>query len=321
MKILIAYDGSECSEAALDDLVRAGLPNKGQAVLVSVAEVWLPPTNGASFNGNLATKLDPATEELVLRHREKGKKAVVEAETLARHAQERLKRILPNWKIETYATYGSPAWEILGKAETFLPDLIVVGSHGRGTVGRMLLGSISQKVLNEARCSVRIARGKIEVDQSPERILIGFDGSDGARVAVESVATRNWSPEAEIRLLVVTDPIVPTAIGRFVPPIVQWAETEMQVEQEWIMKIAESAVGILHDANLNATVRIQTGAAKYVLVEEASNWGADVIFVGANMFGGRLDRFLLGSTSSAVATRAGCSVEVVKKGPSHEKKS
>jgi nucleotide-binding universal stress UspA family protein len=188
----------------------------------------------------------------------------------------------------------------------------VVGSHGRGAVGRILLGSVSQKVLNEARCSVRIARGKIEVDQSPERILIGFDGSDGARVAVESVASRNWSPGAEIRLVVATDPIVPTAIGRFVPPVVQWAESEMRVEQEWIMKIAERALGILRDANLNATVRIQTGAAKYVLVEEAATWSADTIFVGANVFGGRLDRFLLGSTSSAVASRAGCSVEVVK---------
>jgi nucleotide-binding universal stress UspA family protein len=319
MRVLIAYDGSECSEAALDDLVRAGLPGKGEALVVSVAEVWLPPTNSASFNGNAGMKPDPAIEALIGKHRERGKKAVVEAETLARHAQERLKRILPNWKIETYATYGSPAWEILGKAEKFLSDLIVVGSHGRGAFSRILLGSISQKVLNEARCSVRIARGKIEVDQSPERILIGFDGSDGARVAVESVARRNWSPGAEIRLVVATDPIVPTAIGRFVLPVVQWAEGEMQVEHDWIMKIAERAVGILRGANLNATVRIQTGAAKYVLVEEASVWSADTIFVGANVFGGRLDRLLLGSTSSAVASRAGCSVEVVKTGANLEK--
>jgi nucleotide-binding universal stress UspA family protein len=43
MKILITYDGSECAEAALDDLRRAGLPPAADALVVSVTEVWLPP--------------------------------------------------------------------------------------------------------------------------------------------------------------------------------------------------------------------------------------------------------------------------------------
>jgi len=43
MKILIGYDGSDCAEAALDDLTRAGLPSRAEAIVLSVAEVWLPP--------------------------------------------------------------------------------------------------------------------------------------------------------------------------------------------------------------------------------------------------------------------------------------
>jgi len=43
MKILIGYDGSACSDAALDDLKTAGLPEEVEAVVMSVAEVWLPP--------------------------------------------------------------------------------------------------------------------------------------------------------------------------------------------------------------------------------------------------------------------------------------
>ncbi len=42
MKILIAYDGSDCAEAALDDLQCAGLPLEAEAQIISVAEVWLP---------------------------------------------------------------------------------------------------------------------------------------------------------------------------------------------------------------------------------------------------------------------------------------
>ena len=54
MKLLIAYDGSKDADSALDDLQSAGLPTTGQARVISVAEVWLPPAdsieeqNGAS---------------------------------------------------------------------------------------------------------------------------------------------------------------------------------------------------------------------------------------------------------------------------------
>jgi hypothetical protein len=49
MKILIAYDGSDCAEAALDDLQRAGLPPEAEAQIISVAEVWLPPPPPSSY--------------------------------------------------------------------------------------------------------------------------------------------------------------------------------------------------------------------------------------------------------------------------------
>ena len=49
MKLLIAYDGSRCSDAALDDLTHAGLPGKGEAMVISVAEVWLPPPPPSSL--------------------------------------------------------------------------------------------------------------------------------------------------------------------------------------------------------------------------------------------------------------------------------
>ncbi|MCI0661561.1 MAG: hypothetical protein L0220_10845, partial [Acidobacteria bacterium] len=43
LKVLIAYDGSECADAAVDDLRRAGLPEKTHAIVLSVVEHWLPP--------------------------------------------------------------------------------------------------------------------------------------------------------------------------------------------------------------------------------------------------------------------------------------
>jgi nucleotide-binding universal stress UspA family protein len=50
---------------------------------------------------------------------------------------------------------------------------------------------------------------------------------------------------------------------------------------------------------------------KRLLLGEAESWGADCIFVGARGMG-RVERFMLGSVSSAVAARAQCSVEIVR---------
>jgi hypothetical protein len=115
MKILIAYDGSRSSDSALDDLERTGLPETGEALVVTVAEVWLPPPGSDNGNGNTPEFI----KEIVRKHREKGERWLASAEMMARHAQERLRNILPNWNINSKATYGSPAWEILAFLAVF----------------------------------------------------------------------------------------------------------------------------------------------------------------------------------------------------------
>ena len=80
-------------------------------------------------------------------------------------------------------------------------------------------------------------------------------------------------------------------------------------------KLAEPELQKLNDVGLIATLSIEAGNPKQVLVEAAANWHADSIFVGANRFGSRIESFLLGSVSAAVAARAHCSVEVVRKKP------
>jgi nucleotide-binding universal stress UspA family protein len=309
MKLLVAYDGSKCAEAAIDDLLLAGLPEDADAMVLSVAEVWLPPQDAEQ---NVSIALDSHTMAQIRKHWEKGRRAVGEAEVFAKHAQSRIRKIFPRWHVEAESTYGSPAWEILQKADEIKPDLIVVGSHGRTALGRFFLGSISQKVLTEARVSVRVARGKIEVDPAPSRIIIGFDGSKGATAAVESVARRVWREYSEVRLIAVTDPVTPSAIGRFVPPVVSWTDETNASERRWMENLADEALQKLENAGLKASLSIIAGNPKHVLVEEAEHWHADSIFVGANALGGAFERFLLGSVSAAVAARAHCSVEVVR---------
>ena len=309
MKLLIAYDGSKCSEAAIDDLTRAGLPRDGEALVVSIAEVWLPPPNGKADTG---INLNEKNEVLMHRQTQEDKRLVAEAQSFANHVRNRIKRMFPSWLVSSEATYGSPAFEILSLADNLRSDLIVVGSHGRSAIGRIYFGSVSQRVLTEAKCSVRVARGRIEVEPGPSRIMIGFDGTAGAITAVESVLGRDWPEGSEVRLFSALEPVFPTTIGRFLPPVNLAVQDINEHELVWIKEKAAESMGRLTSAGLNPSLQIKAGNPRYLLIEEAEHWGADSIFVGANSAGGRFERFLIGSNSAAIAARAHCSVEVVR---------
>ena len=309
MKLLLAYDGSRCAEAAIDDLYHAGLPSTGSIHMLEVAEVWLPPPDAADDPDETAPTY---INDLVRMYRERADKVVAEATAHVKRAEARVRTALPDWTVTSSATYGSPAWEILAAADTGKPDLIVVGSHGQSALTRFFLGSISQKVLTEARCSVRVARGRNEIDAGPERIVIGFDGSGEATAAVNSVASRNWHAGTKVKLITATGAITPHAVTNFVPPVVSVAEDVNVTERRWVEQLAEAALAQLRGAGVDASLHIYAGSPKEILVKEAERWSADCIFVGAHAHTGALERVLLGSTSGAVAARAHCSVEVVR---------
>ncbi len=56
---------------------------------------------------------------------------------------------------------GKPAERIVAVAKAWPADMIVIGTHGRGTVGRLLLGSVAEGVLHHAHCPVVIVRGEV----------------------------------------------------------------------------------------------------------------------------------------------------------------
>lgn len=310
MKLLIAYDGTPPADAAIDDLTMAGLPETGEALVLSVADVWLPPEN---IEGYEAT--NPYIEGIVSDHRKHAREAVAEAAKFAGGAAARVTKYFPNWTVKSEGSYGSPAWEVVEQSESFDADLIVVGSHGRSVVGRFFLGSVSQKVLTEARCSVRVARGKVEVDEKPSQIVIGFDASKGAQAAVASVASRNWREGSKVCLVGVVNPVGATMVGQFVPPVMGWVDEENTALENLLEDRAGQAAAQLKGAGLDVDIRILSGDPKSAIVEQAENQGADSIFMGANRYGSKFERLLLGSVSAAVAARAHCSVEVVRTKP------
>jgi nucleotide-binding universal stress UspA family protein len=287
MKILVAYDGSECADAALDDLRMAGLPADAQIEVLSVLESWAPPPSGFE----------------IIEHIDRDQ----EYQALARRGGARLVSMEPGWDVKTETAMGSPATVIIEKADEWSADLIVVGSHGRTALGRFFFGSVSQKILLEARRSTRVARGRSEEPGSPVRLIIGVDGSKDAETAVEAVAARKWPAGSEARIVSATWAAPQISSPRMVGPITKWLLEEKARVKKMIAQDSDK----LTAAGLKTDVVVKDGDPKRLLIAEAESWGADCIFIGARGMG-RVERFMLGSVSSAVAARAHCSVEVVR---------
>ena len=312
MKLLIAYDGSKCADSALDDLTHAGLPGKGEALVMTVAEVWRPPPPPSAYE--IVEMATQAEGSLGLERRYMASsQAVVDADKLAAKAAARFQVNFPKWKVKHEAAWGSATWELFSKSEEFEADLILVGSHGRSALGRLFLGSISQWLLNEARCSVRVARGKLDEPDFPVRLILGIDGSSHANLALEQVAARNWPEKSEVRVVVVDQPLEPTVVGGLVPSVRRSLDECNKEVNKHSRQLAAKAAERLRAKGLRAEGVVKVGDPKHVLVQFAEEWRADCIFLGATGLSNRLERFLLGSTAGAVAARAHCSVEIVRR--------
>lgn len=309
MRILIGYDGSNCAEAALDDLARAGLPQKAEAIVMAVAEVWLPPPPPSAYEFVEGVREVQVPEEPIYSRAKAKAEAALEQ---ALQGQSRLQRSFPAWQVTAESAAGSPAWQIVARADEWKPDLVVVGSHGRSALGRLVLGSVAQRVVTEAHCSVRVARGRIEEPGTPVRVVVGLDGSPESEAAVRVIASRSWPEGSEVRLIVANDPLAPTLIGEFVPGLAKAVDESNSEDRTWIEKLLEGAAHLLKHSSLTISTKIIDGNPKRVLVHAAEQWGADGIFVGSTGSSNRLERFVLGSVSASVVAHAHCSVEVVR---------
>lgn len=306
MKVLIGYDGSGSADAALEDLQRAGLGPEVEALIMTVADVFVPIDR--EVENTVPMYIPPA----IKRAHERAQNRLEEAAALANRVSEQVRSIFRDWLVTAVAEADSPAWALIRKADHWKPDLIVMGARGQSVFGgRLILGSISQRVLYEARCSVRIARASGNNPEKPARLLIGVDSSADSNAAVEAVCNRHWPKGTEVGLLAVVDTVMPFTSNPSEPSAMKWIEVADESNWNQVREIFEPAAQRIRSAGLHAEVLIRRGNPADEILNEAHTWGSDCIFVGARGTRG-IDRLLLGSVSSAVSSRAHCSVEVVR---------
>ena len=136
--ILVPIDGSRTATTALEEAIELARSDGARLVLMSVAAParW-------RFSGPPAVPY-PTEEDLER-----------EAWNVVRRAEA---LVPPDVPVSTVVRVGSPAAAIVARAKEGEHDLVVIGSHGRGLLGALVLGSVSRKVVEQSPVPVLVAR-------------------------------------------------------------------------------------------------------------------------------------------------------------------
>ena len=146
MRILITTDGSDFSKAAVEKCCEMVVKPDDTAIkIVSVYEIPVP-MDAFPAPTEFSEKLEQSAQK--------------QAEEFAEQSAAIIRGRFPDSKIDltTQVSMGTPEQILLETAKDWKADLIVVGSHGRGFWGRMLLGSVTDALVHHAPCSVLVVR-------------------------------------------------------------------------------------------------------------------------------------------------------------------
>ena len=272
MRILIGHDGSNYADAAIEDLQRAGLPDQVEALVVTVGEPPVVfPLASPEFSER---KFAGEKVRSIVDHANRQAAASLSEETsFADDAAFKLSSCFPSWQVRTEVVTGRPANELIRKAREWNAELIVVGTQGLSALGRFILGSVSQEVVKDAHCSVRVGRSTTKADRTAVKVLIGLDLSGSTEHVLQRVLQRSWPAGTELRVVTGDE----TASGG-------WQSN-----------------GVFRDifvGDLRVSAATVKGDTEEVLLAEAERMDADCIVIGSGL--------------AAVAANAECSVEIVR---------
>lgn len=206
-----------------------------------------------------------------------------------------IESIGPRLSIDQHVVCDLPAPALLEAGSD--ADLLVVGARGLGGFKGLLLGSVSERVLEHAPCPVAVVR--VDEPQRPDRpVVVGVDGSDA------SIEALRWAARAAV------------VRGAPLHVVHAWQIPLMGVPMEQGNRTVERAARTVLDtaladpslAGLEVEGHLRCLGAVQAVLEDAA--AASLIVVGSRGLG-RFGRILLGSTSRQLALHAPCPFVVI----------
>jgi nucleotide-binding universal stress UspA family protein len=294
MHIVLALDGSEPSGLARDLVAGVPWPDGTSIRVVSAlepgAEIFPLPWPGTEPLG--LDMLEVAARE--------------DIEPMLRSAAERIAG--PGRTVDWELVRGRPADVVIDEARRTGADLVVLGSRGHGRIEGLRLGSIPAEVVDHAPCPVLVARGA-----TLSRAVFAQDGSEHAAAAADIVA--RWPvfrgiPVRVVSVVTLSGPLASGIAPTMMATALETYSETIDVMESESLRLAEETAARFGEAGVPATATVRRGETAAELIEEARDFGADVIVVGSRGVGG-LTRLLLGSVARRVLVHAPCSVLVV----------
>jgi nucleotide-binding universal stress UspA family protein len=295
MKVLVAIDSSQASKYVVEEASARPWPDGTLFSIIHVVDVQ-------TF-GKLAGFVEDAKQQ--------GLRLVkAAAETLSASGH----------RTECDSFLGFPKNAISEYAKQWGANLVMAGSHGQGAIKRFLIGSVAQGILRTAPCSVEIVRPSVHgrpASSHPLKIILATDGSEFSAATAKSLAARPWPKDSQVKIVSAAEILIPNSqisgypLSSMYPPSL--LEELMHNARTHAQEAVETARKILAGSKLKVMEGNETplGDPRIAVLEEAKEWGADLIVMGSHGRRG-FNRLLLGSVSESVAVHAHCSVEVVR---------
>lgn len=211
--------------------------------------------------------------------------------------------------VATVPLEGSPVPALLGYMAEERVDLLVLGTHGRSGFERVVLGSVTEKLLRKATCPVLTIPPTIAGGDPRVGFRHVLCAVDDVSAGDPTIATALWLAQREagqLTLLHVVQPLTP-------PPGLDGFDTSPYVDRvsrDWLSAL-ESSVGTASRAECRVVERVAIGQPPRSIVDTATQTGADVIVMGVRGRGA-VDLMLLGSTTHFVVRHARCPVLTVR---------
>ena len=275
--ILVPFDGSELAVHALSYAAALARASHARLVLTYAPAPW-------ELSIDAPARLHSASIEL----RQAGIAATVQVSNIQA---------------------SNPGRAILAVADEVAADVIVIGSHAYGTMGRALFGSVADYVIRHATVPVLICTPQANrhwPDERPRRLLVPLDGSALAETALAPAEQLALAIGASVDLVGVVDAaimaVVPdsTPSAAFLATLV--AETDRNLE-----RLAEG----LGERRVVADVHARAGVPERVITQLADELSADIIVMASHGRGG-VARVLLGSVALKVVQRSAVPVLLIQ---------
>ena len=292
MKVLAAVDFGDSSLEALRQARALAHDLGGSLAVCHVLPALHDPT--AAFPGrDLTRPVDSSNEDASAR------KALLE------HARSQLGLELT----EVFIERGSAYAEIVRCAERIRADFVVIGSHGRSGLSHAFLGSVAERVVRHAHCSVLVAR----TFAGSKVVLVATDLSEPSLPALTAASAAAKRSGARLVAVTVLEPPSGAASPFFgivgALPAVPPAELQQEVRDA----LRSSLEQTLEQAGAVGEARVLEGSPSSEIAACAEELGAELVVLGTHGRTG-LARLALGSVAEAVIRNVNCSALAIRLG-------